>query len=1632
MVSSFAKDTRIDSCTLADKFSQLIDNFTKPYTMAQQQQQQQQDNNGEDRLHSESDDEDVEVLEAAAVAAAAAAAAHVAVAAVAGASDDDSDDGDAAAEAGGAGAGHGGYGAGENLAAAAAQIAAAAVAAAAGQAAAVFGGHGRKLVHIWRVKNGWDTLEGWVQHVPHFQGVTWRVIRQKDGLRRWVVSIPRALYQLVLADILDLGRAHHWLVRKHTPWLARHSKRLIHDEYADADSEAAASIASTEMSSDINSASTHSMRVRAQAMANGLEEGAATVPFMTYNINGLATKKSQLEARCIQQKLQVVALQETNHRRAHWRLRMRGYQVIEACARLGAVGARGVALMVRSGLTAYKVGRDSDNWVFARVLGGPLPQPWIFGSVYIPASIGGAAKTAMLVELGQEVRRILHKYPGPLVVMGDFNLKPGALMRKTRLWPQQLQMGRARPAGSDLSWGGHQVGRRRSTLDYILGNEVARQQLCRVHVDRMWDLSDHWPVRGTVHIAANQAQVVHDSRMVRAKYKPDVLKVKAGQFLGHNRFAALAPQDSSSDEDSGGEEDEAEDEHEAEVGEQHEDEHEAEVGEEHEHEAEHEDEDGEGDGQAGSDGEGKGDDDDDDGGDGEAGGAGGGGANGPNGAVNALVDAVREVAKGLEAYEKAELKAGWQPKLDKEIIKTSRARAEAYRRRQAVRRKAHKAPGRQGARARERLEGVEEAYQEARRVATLAAKRVRLKAWRERISEGVKKFADDPAGFWRWLKASSNNGPVRSAGGVQPLQNLDTGELEAGVKELAAGWLEHYRRLAEFPDAVCAEARLDFATWEDRSDGTIPRRAESLPGLEQEIAWSEVLEMLKSTKNRKAPGPDDIPAEVWKLATKVVDDEGEVHEQGVAEGAQPETAFAKALLRVVRMVWRTGSIPQAWESATVVSIFKKGDVTERGNYRGISLIATGLKLLSAIIAKRLSAAFEAHQVFCCEQGGFRGREEAVAQALALIEVALRRQTGGEDPEPEGPQETYALFFDLKKAFDTVPHGAMFYKLDQAGVRGRCLRFIKALYRSSSIHVRDGAGKPTASVRLKRGVRQGCPLSPVLFLLFMNDIFDGSFQEPHRPVRTAMRELGVRVPGHDRVDNQAPPPDRLVGLMFADDVVVLTESVANLVRMKRHMVEWAKRWGMVWGVPKCGIMLLTSAMAAGAARKAHLEHEFLGTAAGMIGGAQLPIVDRYEYLGLMVTETLDWQAMANGRLHKGIKVFEAMKPALRSAAIPLAARVALVKAIMLPTVLYGAEFWATSQTRVRMIWDLQKRAMRVLLLHSEHSTMIGLQAAYRELGMAPVYADCGARAVRLWVKAFALRTWIGKLVRDERWRRHPTGQSTWTNRTFMWVSRLRGFGRRQQVDVGRLAEGEVIPHKKHVKALVTRHNAARASPEQWKVFAEEWVRKSKGASRCVRELAWLRVECRGAARSSWTRYKAASFDKTRLSKLSTMWPRPVLGKGMTAVVLARMKALRTGARMRFEEGFDLDGMCQFCGAGVRDDIAHLLLDCNEWELQRGEHLGNHIDAAQVEMAQCQGMDAARRREGVSILLLGGQWGGRSLKDWEDRLPARGDDGAQHEPQAGRVADVASFLLEVLRARASEGREEWDQFPRFHAR
>jgi hypothetical protein len=90
--------------------------------------------------------------------------------------------------------------------------------------------------------------------------------------------------------------------------------------------------------------------------------------------------------------------------------------------------------------------------------------------------------------------------------------------------------------------------------------------------------------------------------------------------------------------------------------------------------------------------------------------------------------------------------------------------------------------------------------------------------------------------------------------------------------------------------------------------------------------------------------------------------------------------------------------------------------------------------------------------------------------------------------------THVTFIDLKAAFDTVPHQALFARLRAVGITGPTLQFIEGLYRTSSMRLRcpgGGLSSSSAAFALLRGVRQGCPLSAILFDIFIDTMFDES-------------------------------------------------------------------------------------------------------------------------------------------------------------------------------------------------------------------------------------------------------------------------------------------------------------------------------------------------------------------------------------------------------------------------------------------------------------------------------------------------------------------------------------------------------------
>ncbi|KAH6601652.1 hypothetical protein BASA61_001856 [Batrachochytrium salamandrivorans] len=134
---------------------------------------------------------------------------------------------------------------------------------------------------------------------------------------------------------------------------------------------------------------------------------------------------------------------------------------------------------------------------------------------------------------------------------------------------------------------------------------------------------------------------------------------------------------------------------------------------------------------------------------------------------------------------------------------------------------------------------------------------------------------------------------------------------------------------------------------------------------------------------------------------------------------------------------------------------------------------------------------------------------------------------------------------------------MLWKLQNMGFPRRTLAFLKALYTSSSARARAGS-LLSDPFPVQRGVRQGCPLSGLLFNLFINDILDGV--------------APITVPGLPRDTN----PIR--GLMYADDVAVFADSEQSLLAASTAIEQWANQWEMQFGVAKCGIISFTGHLA----------------------------------------------------------------------------------------------------------------------------------------------------------------------------------------------------------------------------------------------------------------------------------------------------------------------------------------------------------------------------------------------------------------------------------------------------------------------
>jgi hypothetical protein len=200
-------------------------------------------------------------------------------------------------------------------------------------------------------------------------------------------------------------------------------------------------------------------------------------------------------------------------------------------------------------------------------------------------------------------------------------------------------------------------------------------------------------------------------------------------------------------------------------------------------------------------------------------------------------------------------------------------------------------------------------------------------------------------------------------------------------------------------------------------------------------------------RNKKATGDDDVPGDVLNL----LGDSG-----------------LKIMTKLINTIYETGEWPKDFTEITMIALKKKTQATKCSDHRTISFIVHTAKILRRRIEKKIE------EVLQEDQFGFR-RGKGTRDAMGLLRVMSERTM-------EIDEDLCVCFIDWKKAFDRVNWTKLMQILKVTGIDWRERRLISNLYMAQSVKVQLNRGE-TRNVKIGRGVRQGCCLSPVLFNLY---------------------------------------------------------------------------------------------------------------------------------------------------------------------------------------------------------------------------------------------------------------------------------------------------------------------------------------------------------------------------------------------------------------------------------------------------------------------------------------------------------------------------------------------------------------------
>jgi hypothetical protein len=434
--------------------------------------------------------------------------------------------------------------------------------------------------------------------------------------------------------------------------------------------------------------------------------------------------------------------------------------------------------------------------------------------------------------------------------------------------------------------------------------------------------------------------------------------------------------------------------------------------------------------------------------------------------------------------------------------------------------------------------------------------------------------------------------------------------------------------------------------------------------LDSVITLDEVTTAISTLKRDKSSGTDKVIGDMFIDAADLL---------------------APVMTDLFNYMYDNNVFPDTWSSGIIVPIPKKGNHTDVNNYRGITITSAFSKIFSIVLNTRLRVWAEGNDVFNEAQFGFRCNKSTTDSIFILhsiISAALGQK-----------KKLYCAFVDFKKAFDLVERSYIWQKLIEIGVSTKMIKMLSSMYDCVKCCVKH-CNKVSDFFDSFVGVKQGEPLSPILFLMFINDISNN-----------------LQLADCDATFEQLT----IFSLLFADDTVIIGRSPNELQLLLNKLSDYCTKWSITVNIDKTKIVVF---------KKGNHPTDYNW----YFDNCVLEVVTGFTYLGVLLSANGSFVQTQRTLAEQAKRAVFALKSILSKKSCDVKTKMYLFDTMITPILTYGAEVWG-----FHTALDIEKIHISfcksVLGVNSKTSNV----AVLGELGRMPMKILRQERILKYWFK-----------------------------------------------------------------------------------------------------------------------------------------------------------------------------------------------------------------------------------------------------------------------------------------------------------